>query len=38
MHMTKLLFLLAQGESLGSEAIDVFFGVTKLFMSPNVRM
>jgi len=32
--ITKLLFLLAQGESFtGNEASDVFFAVTKLFQS-----
>lgn len=36
--ITKLLYLLAQGETLGgSEASEVFFGVTKLFQSTDVR-
>lgn len=36
--ITKLLYLLSQGETLGgSEASEVFFGVTKLFQSTDVR-
>ena len=38
MLITKLLYLLSQGETLGgSEASEVFFGVTKLFQSTDVR-
>ena len=36
--ITKLLYLLTQGETLqGTEASEVFFGVTKLFQSTDVR-
>lgn len=36
--ITRLLFLLTQGENFsGPEASEVFFGVTKLFQSPDVR-
>ncbi len=36
--ITKLLYLLTQGEKFaGGEASEVFFGVTKLFQSPDVR-
>lgn len=39
MQLTKLLFLLSQGERFsGAEADDVFFGVTKLFQSSDVRI
>lgn len=37
--ITKLLFLLAQGESFGgNEASDVFFAVTKLFQSQDLAL
>jgi coatomer subunit gamma len=36
--ITKLLYLLTRGETVaGSEASEVFFGVTKLFQSTDVR-
>ena len=38
MLLTKLLYLLGQGEKFApSETTDVFFGVTKLFQSQDVR-
>ena len=37
--LTKLLYLLSQGESLSSEeATEVFFAVTKLFQSPDPHL
>ena len=37
--LTKLLYLLSQGESLSSEeATEVFFSVTKLFQSPDPHL
>ena len=38
MLLTKLLYLLGQGETFApSETTEVFFGVTKLFQSQDVR-
>ena len=35
-HITKLLYILTQGESLGAQdSMQVFFGVTKLFQSTD---
>lgn len=37
--LTKLLYLILMGDEFkGSEASEVFFGVTKLFQSSNVRL
>eukprot|EP00933_Yihiella_yeosuensis_P036468 TRINITY_DN30218_c0_g1_i1.p1 TRINITY_DN30218_c0_g1~~TRINITY_DN30218_c0_g1_i1.p1 ORF type:complete len:922 (+),score=176.87 TRINITY_DN30218_c0_g1_i1:108-2873(+) len=37
--LTRILYLLQQGEKFKeSELTDLFFGVTKLFMSPNKRL
>lgn len=38
-QITKLLYLLSQGETFsGADASEVFFGVTKLFQSPDVSV